>query len=124
MALYTGSAVIDVEDVEQGSQFWAAALHFVVRNAEPTFVVLTDPNRRWANVSIQQSDGPKTGPNRVHLDLYSANQQAEVERLMALGAVKLARNYPPDADYVVMADPDGNEFCVILPFPTPRAEGG
>ncbi len=113
MAIYMGSVVIDVEDVERGSQFWAAALHFVPRNAEPDFVVLTDPHRRWSNVSIQQSDRPKAGPNRVHLDLYSDNQQAEVERLVALGAVKLVRDYPPDADYVVMADPDGNEFCVI-----------
>jgi predicted enzyme related to lactoylglutathione lyase len=118
MALYVGSVVIDVEDVERASQFWAAALHLVVRDADPTFVVLMDPNRRWANVSIQRSDGPKAGPNRVHLDLYSDNQRGEVERLTDLGAVRLARDYPPDADYIVMADPDGNEFCVIAsPYP-------
>lgn len=118
MAIYVGSVVIDVENVGRASQFWAAALHFEVRNADPDFVVLTDPHRRWSNVSIQQSDRPKAGPNRVHLDLYSDDQQAEVERLVVLGAVKLARDYPPDADYIVMADPDGNEFCVInSPFP-------
>lgn len=118
MALYIGSVVIDVEDVERASRFWAAALHLVVQSADPTFVVLTDPNRRWANVSIQQADRPKAGPNRVHLDLYSDNQMAEVERLVSLGAVRLLRDYAPDADYIVMADPDGNEFCVISsPYP-------
>lgn len=113
MGIYIGSVVIDVEDVERASHFWAAALRLVVRHADPTFTVLTDPDRRWANVSIQQADRPKAGPNRVHLDLYSDNQTAEVERLTALGAVRLARDYPPGADYIVMADPDGNEFCVI-----------
>ncbi|MGI4791202.1 MAG: VOC family protein [Janthinobacterium lividum] len=55
----------------------------------------------------------RTGPNRVHLDLYADNQLAEIERLTVLGATQLVRDYPPGADYVVMADPDGNEFCVI-----------
>jgi len=113
MALYIGSTVINVADIERASRFWAAALNYVVRHADSTFAVLTDPNRRWSNVSLQLWEEPKVGRNRLHLDLYTDNQQAQIERLESLGAVRMDWNYPPDADYVVMADPDGNEFCVI-----------
>ena len=50
---------------------------------------------------------------RHHMDLFADNQQAEVERLLALGATKKPWNYEPDADYVVLNDPDGNPFCVV-----------
>ena len=75
--------------------------------------MLTDPRRRWSNISLQWSDAPKGGRNRLHLDLYTKNQLAEVARLGSLGATRLPWEYSPDADYIVMADPDGNEFCVI-----------
>jgi hypothetical protein len=50
---------------------------------------------------------------RHHLDLYAENAGAEVERLLTLGATRAAWRYPPGADDVVLADPDGNTFCVI-----------
>jgi len=51
--------------------------------------------------------------NRIHLDLYADDQEREVERLLALGASRPRWDYPVDADFVVLTDPDGNEFCVI-----------
>jgi predicted enzyme related to lactoylglutathione lyase len=48
----------------------------------------------------------------MHLDLYTDHQAAEVERLTGLGARFVRRNQDPDDGYVVMADPEGNEFCV------------
>lgn len=113
MALYLGSVVINVGDIEKATAFWTAALHYEVRSADATFAVLTDPQRRWANVSLQLWLGNRVGRNRLHLDLYSDDQQGEVERLLELGATRLPWNYPPDADYIVLADPDGNEFCVV-----------
>lgn len=51
---------------------------------------------------------------RIHVDLYSDDREAEVQRLTGLGATEIPwDNRPPDADYVVMADPEGNRFCVI-----------
>ncbi|WP_019587436.1 VOC family protein [Deinococcus apachensis] len=50
---------------------------------------------------------------RHHLDLYAGNQAAEVERLLGLGAERVEWRYEPGADYVVLADPDGNRFCVV-----------
>lgn len=114
MALYIGSIVINVFEFECAKEFWMAALDYTVRYADKDFVVLTDPNRRWANISLQQWPEAKQGRNRLHLDLYSDTPQDEVARLESLGAARLDWEYPPDADfYVVMADPDGNEFCVV-----------
>ena len=50
---------------------------------------------------------------RHHLDLYATDAAAEIERLLGLGARRVDWRYPPDADYVVLADPDGNTFCVV-----------
>jgi catechol 2,3-dioxygenase-like lactoylglutathione lyase family enzyme len=113
MTLYLGSTVLNVADLARAMAFWTAALGYVVRDGDPTFIVLTDPRRRWSNVSLQRSAAPKVGRNRLHLDLYAQDHRAEVARLESLGATRLPWEYPPDADFIVMADPDGNEFCVI-----------
>ena len=49
----------------------------------------------------------------MHLDLYTTDQEAEVERLLSLGARRYEREYGPDDDFVVLVDPDGNRFCVV-----------
>ncbi len=113
MSLFLGSVVINVADLPRATRFWTAALDFVVRDGDDEFVVLTDPRRRWANVSLQLWDTPKDHVNRLHLDLYTDDQAGEVRRLEALGAARVDwRDYPPEPDFVVLADPDGNEFCV------------
>jgi len=112
MGLFVGSTVINAEDVDQAVAFWTAALGYVVRDADSSFAVLTDPNRRWSNVSIQLTDEPKHGRNRVHIDLYTTDRDAEVARLIGLGATRIPWTYDEGAVHVVLADPAGNEFCV------------
>ncbi len=113
MGLYVGSTVINTADVERASAFWTTALGYVVHHADATFALLINPTRRWSNVSLQLTDEPKRGRNRLHLDLYTADQDGEVTRLEGLGATRVPWEYPPDPDFVVLADPDGNECCVI-----------
>jgi catechol 2,3-dioxygenase-like lactoylglutathione lyase family enzyme len=113
LGLYVGSTVINTTDLERGIAFWTEALAYVVRSADPTFAVLTDPRRRWSNVSLQRTSEPKVGHNRLHLDLYSDDREGEVARLEGLGATRVPWTYPESPDFVVLADPDGNEFCVI-----------
>jgi catechol 2,3-dioxygenase-like lactoylglutathione lyase family enzyme len=120
MSLYIGSIVVKVADIPRAAAFWAAALGYVVRGrndavVEPAtgWVVLTDPRRRWANLSLQRSHEPKQGRNRLHLDLYTQDRAAEVARLEGLGAARPDWKYEGDEDFVVLADPDGNEFCVV-----------
>ena len=120
MSLFIGSIVVWVADVPRAAAFWANALGYVVRGRDDAAVdpgtdwaVLIDPRRRWANVSLQVSDEPKQGRNRLHLDLYTHDQETEVVRLEALGATRLPRASDRKVDFVVLADPDGNEFCVV-----------
>jgi hypothetical protein len=57
---------------------------------------------------------PYLASSRIHLDLYTSEQARHVDRLVKLGATRAEEwPYPPDADFVVLRDPDGNEFCVI-----------
>lgn len=91
MTLYVGSTVINVADLDRAIRFWTAALGYILRDSapDPDFAVLTDPARRWSNVSLQLSDTPKQGRNRVHLDLYTADQPGEIARLESLGAQQI-----------------------------------
>src|SRR3954470_17038970 len=98
MSLFIGSIVVWVADVPRAAAFWAGALGYVVRgrndavvDPESNWVVLTDPRRRWANLSLQLSSEPKRGRNRLHLDLYTQDRASEVARLETLGATRLPR---------------------------------
>jgi hypothetical protein len=112
MTLYIGSTVVNAHDIDRGIAFWTAALGYVVRSRSKDFAVLTDPNRRWSNLSLQHTEETKVGRNRVHIDLYTDNRDAEVERLTSLGASRIPWEYGADDVHVVLVDPDGNEFCV------------
>jgi hypothetical protein len=96
--------------------FWTAALGYVRRERDwdPEFMMLIDPAGRQLPVSLQLAGRPPKEPVRVHLDLYTVEQARHVERLVLLGATHVDEwPYPDDADFIVMRDPDGNEFCVI-----------
>jgi len=64
------------------------------------------------SLSLQRSRTPVSARDQMHLDLYSDDQADEVRRLIGLGARFVRHNQDPEDDYVVMTDPEGNEFCV------------
>ena len=108
-----GSIVIDCTDFDRMLGFWQEALHYVPREPPtPSWVVLKDPTGHGPNVSLNQVSGPRSRKNRLHLDLYTIDQRKEVERLIRIGAT-LHRSSEPGEDFVVLADPDGNLFCVV-----------
>ena len=114
--LHLGTVVINVQDMRRAVAFWTAALGYVRREQDwdPEFMMLIDPAGRQLPVSLQLADEPPKEPVRVHLDLYTAEQARHVERLTTLGATRVDEwPYPKGADFVVLRDPDGNEFCVI-----------
>lgn len=113
MGLVVGAIVVNTNDMERAIAFWTEALGFVVSQRETDFVVLRSPDGTWPRLSLQVTNEPKLALNRLHLDLFTKDQKGEVARLQSLGAKRLHWNYPADPDFVVMADPDGNEFCVI-----------
>jgi hypothetical protein len=109
-----GSVVIDCNEFSTMWRFWAEALHYVPKYP-PTgdWVILTDPGGAAPNVSVGVVPERKVGKNRLHLDLYTDDQAGEVERLLSIGATRHPREARPDEDFVVLADPEGNLFCVI-----------
>ena len=114
MSIKVGSVVVDCNDLDGMMGFWQEALHYVPKYPpEPDWVILRDPDGGNVNVSLQQVPECRVGKNRLHFDLYTDQQEAEVERLIALGATRHPRSPEPGEDFVVLADPEGNLFCVI-----------
>ncbi len=110
-----GSIVIRVDDLARQTAFWAAALDYVPRDENSDdFVLLRPRDGAGPNVSLDQVRSTVQVPPRIHLDLYAEDQAEEVERLIAMGATEVHWDkQPADADYIILADPEGNRFCVI-----------
>ena len=109
-----GSIVIHCYEFDRMVEFWQNTLHYVPREPPRNgWVVLQDPERQGPNLSFQAREKRARGRSWLHLDLYTNNQKDEVERLLKLGASRYPWRYEPDADYIVLEDPDGNLFCVV-----------
>jgi hypothetical protein len=109
-----GSIVISCVEFEKMLAFWQEAVHYIPREpAQGGWVVLRDPTGRSPNVSLNQVEKRRSGRSRLHLDLYTNDRDAEVERLVKIGARRYPWRYKPGADFVVLEDPDGNLFCVV-----------
>ena len=113
--LRVGSIVLRVDDLEREKAFWTAALDYVGRDGEDDdFALLRPRDGNGPNMSLDMHHAADRVPPRIHLDLYADDQAGEVERLKTLGATEVHWDKrPPDADYVILADPEGNRFCVI-----------
>ncbi len=114
--LRIGSIVIRVDDLPRQVEFWSAALDYVPRDDpdDDDFVLLRPRSGHGPNVSLDLARSEVHVPPRIHLDLYAEDQAGEVDRLLALGATRVHWDKrPSDADYVILADPEGNRFCVI-----------
>jgi hypothetical protein len=81
------------------------------REPDVDFAILVPKEGEGVQLSLNKVASAK--PKRHHLDLFAENQAGEVERLLNLGATRVEWNYEPGADYVVLADPDGNTFCIV-----------
>ena len=112
--LRIGSVVLRVDDLERQADFWEAALGYERLQMDHDFVLLRPKDGAGPNVSLDQVRSELSIPPRLHLDLYTDSQAEEVERLLALGATEVHWDRrPADADYVILADPEGNRFCVV-----------
>lgn len=110
--LEIGSIVWGVRDIPRAVRFWSEALHYKLKYpASEDWAVLIPEDGDGVQLSLTLVSSPKA--RRHHIDLFTDDQEAEVNRLLALGAVRKEWRYPPDADYVVLQDPDGNPFCVV-----------
>lgn len=115
MALTIEWAIIDCEDLHRMSAFWQAALDFEIERVGPSGGhLLVAKDGSGGRLGLIPTPDSKLTKNRVHLDLRPDDQDEEVRRLESLGATR-ADVGQRDVTWVVMADPEGNEFCVLRP---------
>lgn len=119
MSLVQGEIVIDCADHEIVVPFWAAALGWERRNVNEQYVALLPmaearaaDGPRPLPLLFQKVPEPKTSKNRIHLDYRSEDRLAEIARLVTLGATEGPTRSLGSLTWTVMADPEGNEFCV------------
>ena len=114
---------VDVDSSDPGAlaRFWEAALGWRITYEEPDEVVLEPPAGSAEEgvvpdlLFLKVPEG-KSVKNRLHLDLRPEDRDAEVSRLEALGARRVDIGQGDDVTWVVLADPEGNEFCVLRAF--------
>ena len=117
--LRLGTVVMGAEDVERAVTFWASVFGYEIvrfRDEEDGFTMVVPPDRMGTRIALHRSAVPAQPEPRIHVDLVvddAAEQAAEVDRLVALGATRVPWSYPPDPDFVVLADTEGNRFCIV-----------
>ncbi len=105
--------VLDCKDAKALAPFWSAVLGYKEVAAAAQYVVLGTGDRTQHELILQGVEEPKTGKNRMHLDIHAQDIEAEAGRLVGLGATKLAGPIEELGErWIVLADPEGNELCV------------
>ncbi len=119
MALQWEQVVVDAQDPVRLGRWWTAALGWeVVNDAEDEFEIRPEPDRLPGLVFVLVDD-PRSVKNRLHLDFRPDDRDAEVDRLVSLGATHADVGQDDSETWVVLADPEGNEFCVLSTRSTP-----
>jgi predicted enzyme related to lactoylglutathione lyase len=106
--------VLDCADPERLAGFWAPALGYVSLGMVGSYALLLPDGRPGPKLLLQQVPEPKTTKNRMHLDIEVADIETEASRLEALGARRVRDDHIHEhgSTWILMTDPEGNEFCV------------
>ena len=112
MGLTVSMVTIDCADPQKLAEFWSAALGVGVQGDIGDYVLLQRPADGGAMVGLQRVPEPRAGKNRVHVDLSGGPPAIEVARLVGLGATVVGEHEVPGLRWTVLADPEGNQFCL------------
>ncbi|HEY3163294.1 MAG TPA: VOC family protein [Candidatus Limnocylindrales bacterium] len=114
--LHPHNVVIDCADHDLVVPFWEAALGWKAQRINEQFVGLRAPAEERIDFDIlfQKVPEPKLAKNRAHIDFDAADMEGEVERLIGLGGSKVAEHNLGSFRWTIVADPEGNEFCVTI----------
>lgn len=106
---------VDARQPRVVADFWCAVLGWRVVDVDEGIVSIAAPDGSWPTIDVIAVPEPKAVKNRLHLDLRAdgTGTAAELERLLALGARRVDVGQGPDVSWVVLADPEGNEFCLL-----------
>lgn len=112
MAICIGDITFDALHPAALARFWAAVLHYEIQVLTADFAAIADPQALAPRCCFQKTETCKTGKNRIHLDLHVRQPEQEAARLEELGAVRLREGREGEVSWIVLQDPEGNEFCV------------
>jgi catechol 2,3-dioxygenase-like lactoylglutathione lyase family enzyme len=115
MPLHWFSVVVDCDDPDRLAEFWCQVLDYEVVYRTKDIVDIAKDTATFPGIEFIRADRDERRKSPLHLDLNPENQAAEVDRLLALGAQRINIGEGPDAAWVVLADPEGNAFCVLSP---------
>jgi catechol 2,3-dioxygenase-like lactoylglutathione lyase family enzyme len=107
------SVVVDARDPARLARWWAAVLGYQLLFEEPAQVGIAQDEKTSPGLVFVPVAEPRAAKNRLHVDLVPDDQAAEIERLVDMGARHVDVGQPAGAGWVVLADPEGNEFCVL-----------
>lgn len=111
--LRPGNVVLDSRDPGQLAGFWAALTGYQRRELFGPYAGLVDPSGRGPNLTFQRVEAPAHPPGRCHVDFYVSDPDGAAVRATALGGRLVRRVAEGDVHWVVLADPEGNEFCFV-----------
>ena len=107
---------MDAADVESLASFWCAATDYKVADSHyPILAVLASDKPSYPRLLILQVPETKTAKNRLHMEFEADDIKSEAERIVALGATLVAEREFGKTKWIVMQDPEGNEFCLVDP---------
>jgi predicted enzyme related to lactoylglutathione lyase len=112
--------VIDAHDLSAQARFWAQVLDWRILSEREREVVIGVDENASVGICFMPVTGAKTVKNRLHLDLTPGpdGRDAEVDRILALGASHVSIGQDGSESWIVLADPEGNEFCILRPKKT------
>ena len=113
VSLIWEQVVVEAVDNVGLGRWWAEALGWVIFNDDAIEFEIRPTPEQMPGLLFLPTAGDKSTKNRLHLDFRPDDQEAEVERLLALGARRVDVGQRDDVPWVVLADPEGNEFCVL-----------
>lgn len=112
MAAQIGNVGIDTNDMKGAVAFWKKVTGYEVASSDETTTYLEDPDKKAVGISLLVVPEPRKGKNRLHLDLFTDDLKGEVTRIKKIGATEVKSFADGESGWVVLADPDGNQFCV------------
>jgi Glyoxalase-like domain len=97
------------------ADFWCEVLGWVVIEEDEAGISIGSPDGSWPTIDVCQVPNAKATKNRLHFDLRgdAVAQPVELQRMLDLGATPVSVGQPADVSWVVLADPEGNEFCLL-----------
>jgi catechol 2,3-dioxygenase-like lactoylglutathione lyase family enzyme len=111
-AAFVGTIMIDCNDLDTMAAFWKATLGLEEKVRHQKYVWLGRLSEKGPALAFQQVPEPRVGKNRIHLDIAAADPEAFTQRVISLGGAKLEDHEMSGFRWSVLADPEGNVFCV------------